>query len=624
MRGYKTARKRAPREAQPEPSRTPPTSSPPPKPPPVQPASSNAQGVPGATGPIGSLKFLHVSDLHIQGNTQTAGSGVEKPGGIELSGNGTLSSDSDLSGSILVDAPELAGTMDADKVPSKTGLADQGVTHVERIAIADKLGRDHITRALCKLISQRADTQPLAIGLFGHWGSGKSSQVAFLESALADLITPSIRIAKFNAWHHEKCDNIGAALAQCVVETLTKDMTWLQQTIASVRMAMRREQRTIDAVKRDVHWLKATWIQAFSFIVPFLFLAFPLVYLSFVLLEKVGQTFWTTVATVIGGVGVGALVVKKFVADNLKNWFKALNGPAVAGVFSIPNFSSKLGTFHEIQVTLRILCDFVLNKEEVDRDRSFLLVVIDDLDRCSPSTVKDVFDAVRLVASIDRLVTLVAIDERIAYAAVEKHFKEFGSGARETGQVSRDYLSKIFQVCVNLPPISNQNAEEYIRHIFSGGQSNQSLQESTPERNTQSAVIVTASPTQTAILEAEVEVFVSLSKMSGLENPREIWRMKQAWSLLKGMALPDDFDRKQFEPLMTTLFVSEWLLRMPMKSRMQSEAFRKNQVFSMNILVPPAFQELYKLEGAETNERQQLVNAVLLPAAPNPGSSSNA
>jgi ABC-type multidrug transport system fused ATPase/permease subunit len=79
----------------------------------------------------------------------------------------------------------------------------------------DKLGVADEARALAEVICLREPGPPLAVGLFGDWGSGKSSFMNLLRGAINDLtgkVNPDDAAAatmvqkvvhvKFNAWHY--------------------------------------------------------------------------------------------------------------------------------------------------------------------------------------------------------------------------------------------------------------------------------------------------------------------------------------------------------------------------------------------------------------------------------------
>lgn len=83
----------------------------------------------------------------------------------------------------------------------------------------DRLGLASEVRALAEVMCLRQPGPPLAIGLFGDWGSGKSTYMNLIEAAIEELTesTTSVEEArklfvegvvhiKFNAWHYNDAD----------------------------------------------------------------------------------------------------------------------------------------------------------------------------------------------------------------------------------------------------------------------------------------------------------------------------------------------------------------------------------------------------------------------------------
>lgn len=74
-----------------------------------------------------------------------------------------------------------------------------------------------------------------------------------------------------------------------------------------------------------------------------------------------------------------------------------------------------------------------------------IVVIIDDIDRLSTEEIRDVFKLVRLTANFPNIVYIVAFDRIRVETALS-----------EQGIPGRDYLEKILQTVIDLPPIPNQ------------------------------------------------------------------------------------------------------------------------------------------------------------------------
>lgn len=111
----------------------------------------------------------------------------------------------------------------------------------------DALGVAKDVRSLAELICLKDANPPLAIGLFGDWGAGKSTFMEMLEEAIDDVTTraskesrlPFVRRVahiRFNAWHYMDA-TLWASLVTHIFKELHKKsrnkehpLDWLQET----------------------------------------------------------------------------------------------------------------------------------------------------------------------------------------------------------------------------------------------------------------------------------------------------------------------------------------------------------------------------------------------------------
>ncbi len=94
----------------------------------------------------------------------------------------------------------------------------------------DLLDLDADLNSLTWVIADRNTAPPLAIGLFGDWGSGKSTFMALLRQKVAELTKPNqpeirpwcinVRQIVFNAWQYAE-DNLWASLVTHIFEQLS-------------------------------------------------------------------------------------------------------------------------------------------------------------------------------------------------------------------------------------------------------------------------------------------------------------------------------------------------------------------------------------------------------------------
>lgn len=518
--------------------------------------------------------------------------------------------------------------------------SELGPTTVEDISVDDCLGRTAYTNALVQLLTVRDDARPFTIGLFGEWGSGKSSQIAQLKAHLQTSTVPSIRVMEFNAWAHERATNIAAALAQSVVDTLVDQLSFTDQIKLAAKLSRKRRSKTIEALERDRIRLWLLILETWSIWSP---AAIALIMVAFSVYlfsqSNVGKgiilaiiAIPTLLSTYFGS--------SDFVMKNLTGWFKKFNFSKQVDKFQLPDYSSHLGIYQEIRKNLEHLCNLQISQEINPNKGGYLLVVVDDLDRCGPEMVKQVFDAVRLVAHIPRVITLVAIDERMAFSAVEQYYDKLGHAGREPAQVARDYLAKVFQVAINLPQPNDSHIRNYVSNkLFTGISESQpdedilmsSITEpnlenfenlSMPqapevpvEPNNSTPLLAPAARTSNYTVRGEKELFIALAVAFYFTNPRLLWRLMQSWRLLKSMVLLETYHLATAEPWLRLLFWREWLFQ---QNNEKHKFYREWPIPDSNTYIPSRIREALPKDLDLDDYRQRCgdIDAVLLPAAP--------
>jgi len=92
-----------------------------------------------------------------------------------------------------------------------------------------------------------------------------------------------------------------------------------------------------------------------------------------------------------------------------------------------------------------------------------LVVFIDDLDRCTPDTVIGTLEAIKLFLFAPQTVFIIGADEQLVRQAVRRRFPELQGYKTNVG---RDYLEKLIQFPVRIPPLSRAELETYIYLLF--------------------------------------------------------------------------------------------------------------------------------------------------------------
>jgi hypothetical protein len=119
-------------------------------------------------------------------------------------------------------------------------------------------------------------------------------------------------------------------------------------------------------------------------------------------------------------------------------------------------WASTPDSVHAVRKRFRALVDFALEGHGPD---ARYVVHLDDLDRCLPDSVVELIEAVKLLMCGDpntRAVFVFALDRQIVGEAIRQRYP----GA--TGFTGENYLEKIFDLALEVPPVDEMNVKQYV------------------------------------------------------------------------------------------------------------------------------------------------------------------
>jgi photosystem II stability/assembly factor-like uncharacterized protein len=101
----------------------------------------------------------------------------------------------------------------------------------------DALKSGEVAHALFRFIQNRNTSPPLTIGVVGDWGTGKTSIMRLLEANLRD---GGMRPIWFNAWHHQKEQQLFSALLRAIRRQVMPAWWTPRGLMARVALLLRR------------------------------------------------------------------------------------------------------------------------------------------------------------------------------------------------------------------------------------------------------------------------------------------------------------------------------------------------------------------------------------------------
>ena len=246
---------------------------------------------------------------------------------------------------------------------------------------------------------------PTTIGVFGDWGSGKSTLMRIVQESFEEDDQSSTITINFNGWVFEDYEDAKSALMGRIIDEIIKQKTLTDQSKQIVGKLFKR-----------IKWFR--------------------------LVGLAGKNILSM--SITGGPSPGVL-------NDLSESFDTENIEEVLEDPERESLRKSIGQFRE---------DFAQFLSEFEIEK--LVVFIDDLDRCLPNTILDLFEAIRLFLFVPNTAFVIGADERIVEHAIKTRYPSNDSKF----DVGRNYLEKIVQFPIRIPPMSVQETETYINLLF--------------------------------------------------------------------------------------------------------------------------------------------------------------
>ena len=285
----------------------------------------------------------------------------------------------------------------------------------------DYLNYTEVAELAANLIRQRT-LLPISIGIFGGWGSGKSSLLRLVRKELNDSDGGKYLHVEFDAWLYQGFDDARAALMEVISARLVEAT---------------REDGTLGAKVKQLA-KRVDYFRALG----------------------LGLDLAATAmgAPTLGAFTAGAAAVGRVLSGNamgediqkIKNAGKAAT--EIGGGLFKPTES--VTPPKEIAAFRRELSEILGELDKV------LVVSIDNLDRCLPRNAIHTLEAVRLFLFVDRTAFVVAADEDMIRFAVTEHYGRLGE------RHVKDYLDKFIQVPIRVPRLGVAEVRAYMMLLF--------------------------------------------------------------------------------------------------------------------------------------------------------------
>lgn len=403
----------------------------------------------------------------------------------------------------------------------------------------------------CNLIKEyvtNPNLLPLTIGVFGDWGSGKSSIMKMLEQKLES--EEKVLTIYFNSWLFESYEDAKVSLLENILLELSKNETLDATAKKKVLSLISR----VDYMKLATDGIK-----------------------------KYGKNVIDIIAT--GGIGTA-----------IEAGFSMLNTEKLADIKTAD--ISKLNEYikdEQENTTKNTIKTFRKDFEELIKATNYESVVIfvDDLDRCMPERVIDTLEAIKLFLSVPNTSFVIGADERIIKHSISMHLKlhTFNNDSdylHDSQQIVTDYIEKLIQIPYRIPKLSPSEIESYNNLLFTSS----SLDEDDFKKVYETYLDFRVSDFYSPFSFGNIQDVVSLDDKTELNNLLNIshFMSQMITNVLKG------------NPRQTKRFLNTFILRQKLAkvANLDIDIFILVKLMLLEYLNPILFKKLNELQSSDT------------------------
>lgn len=270
-------------------------------------------------------------------------------------------------------------------------------------------------------IATNRELSPSTIGVYGDWGSGKSSLMKLARKKIEkknsntgeEINTVKTLCIEFNGWLFEGYEDTKTSLCGTILDALADEKRFSKEVTDYARELIK---------KIDFNKILGKGV-------------------------KYGLDFFMT-----GGIGV----LTDLSLSSLLSTIKANAGEVQAK--DIEEILSKLKKNDKTRTEIKnFRNEFkdLLEKSKVEN----VVVFIDELDRCLPETVLEVFEAMRLFLFVEGMSFVIGADERLIQYSIKSKYKEVPGNNLDIG---KEYLEKVIQYPLCIPQLTQAEVNQYL------------------------------------------------------------------------------------------------------------------------------------------------------------------
>ena len=270
-------------------------------------------------------------------------------------------------------------------------------------------------------IATNRELSPSTIGLYGDWGSGKSSLMKLVQKEIEEKYpknekkkdTVKTLCIEFNGWLFEGYEDTKTSLCGAILDALADKKRFSKEVTDYAKELIK---------KIDINKILGKGV-------------------------KYGLDLFLS-----GGIGILTDLSLSSLLSTIKSNAGEVQAKDIEEILSMLKKNDKTRT--EIKNFRNEFKD-LLNKSKVEN----VVVFIDELDRCLPDTVLEVFEAMRLFLFVEGMSFVIGADERLIQYSIKSKYKEVPGNNLDIG---KEYLEKVIQYPLYIPQLTRAEVNQYL------------------------------------------------------------------------------------------------------------------------------------------------------------------
>lgn len=273
--------------------------------------------------------------------------------------------------------------------------------------------------SLIKNVVMEDRNLPVTIGLYGDWGSGKSSVLQIIEAQLKD--DEDTAVITFDGWAFESFDDAKMSIISGIVDKILECRSWKDELKTSINNCGKKLKENIFSMRSLLWTVK-------NVAIPF----------GFAMLSG-GTSLIPNIKDFVNG------HKDDLTSGDMLKFLESLNNPI--------KDKEEYKVVHEFTKDFQALIDATQLKR--------VIILVDDLDRCLPRHIIDTLEVIKLFLNVPKTAFVIAADEGIVADAITNEYP-LAKNSVDGKNIGKNYMEKFIQIPYILPHLSDYETVSYV------------------------------------------------------------------------------------------------------------------------------------------------------------------